>query len=381
MIGKYLNRYEPKKDDVPPGWDDWYVGGNAHASYKYVLNENGRTVQYGDRPEDYLNDVLTRKATEVIRTSAAAEDPFFLYVLPYNPHSPSVAAPRHEGMFASAELPRPPSFDEADVSDKPAFIRRLPQLNGEQIAYLEYEYRRRIASLQAIDDMVESIVATLRDTGQLDDTYVIYSSDNGFHMGQHRLIAGKDTAYDEDIRVPMVMRGPGVPAGSRIEALVGNVDLAPTIAEIAAAETPDFVDGRSFLPLLRDPDQPWREAFLIERRKLEEQLVRQSRYSGLTPQELDGSALFNGIRSADSLYVEYGSGERELYDLQADPFQIDNVIRKADPAMVATLSERLTALASCAAEQCRELEDLPLPDARPATGLHATAEDAGAHVE
>ena len=183
MIGKYLNRYMPEKDGVPPGWDEWHVGGNAHASYDYVLNENGQTVHYGNEPEDYLNDVLTGKATEVIRTSAAADEPFFLYVLPYNPHSPSVAAPRHEGMFANAELPRPPSFDEADVSDKPAFIRGLPPLDQDQIAYLEYEYRRRIASLQAVDDMVESIVGTLADTGQLDDTYVIYSSDNGFHMG------------------------------------------------------------------------------------------------------------------------------------------------------------------------------------------------------
>jgi len=381
MIGKYLNRYEPKHDGVPPGWDEWHVGGNAHASYDYILNENGRTVRYGSEPEDYLNDVLSRKATEVIRTSAAAEEPFFLYVLPFNPHSPSVAAPRHEGMFADAELPRPPSFDEADVSDKPAFIRDLPPLSQEQIDYLEYEYRKRIASLQAIDDMVESIVATLADTGQLDDTYVIYSSDNGFHMGEHRLIAGKDTPYDEDIRVPMVMRGPGVPAGARIEALVGNIDLAPTIAEIAAAEVPDFVDGRSFVPLLQDPDQPWREAFLIERRRLEEQLVRQSRFNGLTPGELDQAATFNGIRTRDMLYVEYGSGERELYDMRADPFQLANVIRKTDPALVATFSERLEALAGCAAGQCRGLEDLPLPGAQPATGLHATAKDAGVHVE
>jgi arylsulfatase A-like enzyme len=359
---------------VPPGWDEWHVGGNAHASYDYVLNENGQTVRYGSEPEDYLNDVLTRKATEVIRTSAAAEEPFFLYVLPFNPHSPSVAAPRHQGMFASAELPRPPSFNEADVSAKPAFIRRLPPLDNDQIAYLEDEYRRRIASLQAIDDMVESIVGALDDTGQLEDTYVIYSSDNGFHMGQHRLIAGKDTPYEEDIRVPMVMRGPGVPPGSRIEAVVGNIDLAPTIAEIATAETPDFVDGRSFVPLLQDPDQPWREAFLIERRRLEEQLVRQSRFNGLTPEELDQAATFNGIRTPDMVYVEYGSGERELYDLLADPFQLDNQIRGADPAYVAIMAERLAALASCAGEQCRRLEDLPLPEPRAA--VHAAMPEA-----
>jgi N-acetylglucosamine-6-sulfatase len=179
----------------------------------------------------------------------------------------------------------------------------------------------------------------------------------------------------------MVMRGPGVPAGSRIEALVGNIDLAPAIAEIAGADVPDFVDGRSFLSLLQAPGQPWREAFLIERRRFEEQLVRQSRFTGLTPEELDQAATFNGIRTRDMLYVEYGSGERELYDLLADPHQLDNVIPDADPALVAIFSERLEALAGCAAEACRELEDLPLPGARPDTGVHATAEDAGVHVE
>ncbi|MGH6917906.1 MAG: sulfatase-like hydrolase/transferase, partial [Geminicoccaceae bacterium] len=98
MIGKYLNRYVPERDGVPPGWDEWYVGGNAHVSYNYLLNENGRTVAYGDGPEDYLNDVLTGKAVQAIRNARAAGQPFFVYVLPFTPHSPSVAAPRHEGM-------------------------------------------------------------------------------------------------------------------------------------------------------------------------------------------------------------------------------------------------------------------------------------------
>ncbi len=374
MIGKYLNRYVPEKDGVPPGWDDWYVGGNAHPSYDYVLNENGRAVAYGSEPEDYLNDVLSGKAVRTIQDAAAAGQPLFLYVLPFNPHSPSVAAPRHDGMFADAELPRTPAFDEADVGDKPAFIRQLPPLEPKQIAYLTYEYRRRIASLQAIDDMVEDIVAALREAGQLDDTYIIYSSDNGFHMGAHRLIAGKDTAYDEDIRVPMVMRGPGVPAGKRIEALVGNIDLAPTLAEIAGVETPEFVDGRSFLPLLQDADAPWRQAFLIERRRLEEQLVRQSKFTSLTSQDLDQAAVFNGIRTADLAYVEYDSGERELYDVRTDPFQLDNVAGEADPALLAALSQHVAQLAQCTADLCRQLEDLPLPGLQPGGGLHAAAE-------
>jgi N-acetylglucosamine-6-sulfatase len=366
MIGKYINRYVPQRDGVPPGWDEWYVGGNSHLSYNYALNENGRMVTYGDRPEDYLNDVLTGKAVQVISNTSAAGQPFFVYVLPYTPHSPSVAAPRHEGMFTDVELPRTPAFDEADVSDKPEFIRRIPALDGERISRLEDEYRRRLRSLQAIDDMVERIVGALEAADALDSTYVIYSSDNGFHLGEHRLPAGKDFPYEEDIRVPAVVRGPGVPAGHRIEAMVLNSDFAPTFAAIAGIEPPDFVDGRSFLPLFDDPEQAWRESFLIERRQFEAQYVELGERLGMATAELDQSAQFDAIRTTGWTYVEYGTGERELYDLAADPYQLDNVVETADPALVAALATRLAELRTCGGAECRRLEDLlPTEDASP----------------
>ena len=366
MIGKYLNRYVPQRDGVPPGWDEWYVGGNAHPSYNYTLNENGRMVAYGDRPEHYLNDVLTDKAVQVIQDASAAGQPFFVYVLPYTPHSPSVAAPRHEGMFADAELPRAPAFDEADVSDKPDFIRRIPPLDEAQISRLEDEYRRRLGSLQAIDDMVERIVGALAATRELDNTYVIYSSDNGFHLGEHRLPAGKDFPYEEDIRVPAVVRGPGVPEGERIEAMVLNSDLAPTFAAIAGIEPPDFVDGRSVLPLFDDPGQAWRQSFLIERRQFEAQYVELAERLDMPAAELERSAQFDGIRTADWAYVEYGTGELELYDLARDPDQLDNVIDTADPALVAALAARLAELRTCRGAECRGLEDLvPVEGASP----------------
>ena len=359
MIGKYLNRYVPERDGVPPGWDGWYVGGNAHPSYNYTLNENGLMAAYGDQPEDYLNDVLTAKAVEVIRNASAAAQPFFVYVLPYTPHSPSVAAPRHEGMFADAKLPRTPGFDEADVSDKPAFIRMIPPLEEEQIGHLEREYQRRLRSLQAIDDMVTSIVEALQTAEVLENTFVIYSSDNGFHMGAHRLPAGKDFPYEEDIRVPAVVRGPGVPAGHRIEAMVLNSDFAPTFAQIAGIEPPEFVDGRSFLPLFANAEQPWRESFLIERRQFENQYLQLAERLGMPTEELDRSAQFDAVRTTGWTYVEYGTGERELYDLARDPDQLENVIATADPALVAALAARLTELRTCAAAECRRLEDLP----------------------
>jgi N-acetylglucosamine-6-sulfatase len=362
LLGKYINRYVPETDGVPPGWSDWYAAGNAHPSYDYTLNENGRIVAYGREPDDYLNDVLTRKAVELIETSAAARQPFFLYVSTYTPHSPAASPPRHKDLFVDAELPRPPSFNEADVSDKPAVIRNFPPLDEAAIAWLEDEYRRRLRSLQAIDDMVETIVGTLEATGELDRTYVIYTSDNGFHMGEHRLVAGKDTPYEEDLRVPMVIRGPGVPEGARIDAMALNVDLAPTFADIAGIEPPAFVDGRSFLPLLADPAQPWRRSFLIERRQLEEQFITLAEQQGMTAEQLDPHAYVDGLRTAEWSYLEYGSGERELYDVVQDPYQMQNLISEAAPTLLANLAERLDALAGCAGRQCRELEDLPLGD-------------------
>jgi N-acetylglucosamine-6-sulfatase len=364
LVGKYINRYVPETHGVPPGWSEWYAGGNAHPSYDYVLNENGRTVAYGREPDDYLNDVLTEKAVAVIETAAAAREPFFLYVSTYTPHSPAPSPPRHKDLFVDAELPRPPAFNEAEIGDKPGVIRGLPPLDQAAIAWLEDEYRRRLRSLQAIDDMVARIVATLDASGVLDSTYIVYTSDNGFHMGEHRLIAGKDTPYEEDLRVPMVMRGPGVPEGLRIEAMALNIDLAPTFAEMAGIEPPAFVDGRSFLPLLADPTQPWRQSFLIERRQLEEHFTAYAEQQGMTTEQLERHAYFDGLRTPHWTYVEYGSGERELYDLARDPHQLQSMIKSADPTLLAILAERLDALAGCAGQHCRELEDLPLGDGR-----------------
>jgi arylsulfatase A-like enzyme len=354
MFGKYLNGYQPASG-VPPGWSEWYVGGNAYRSYDYVLNENGRAVSYGSRPEDFLVDVIARKASDLIRRSAADGTPFFIYVAPFTPHGPSTAAPRHEMLFEDAELPRTPAFDEADVSDKPAVIRNRPRLRPRMLARLEDVYRRRLRSLQSVDDLVDSLVTALRQTGQLDRTYIVYASDNGFHLGDHRLLQGKNTAYETDIRVPFVVRGPGVPAGRRESAIVLNNDLAPTFAAMAGVRIPEFVEGRSFLPLLTARPAPWsRAAFMIERRGGRDAQEEPGDTDGLF-----GANSFNALRTRDHTYVEYATGERELYDLQRDPFQLDNIAASADPALVRRLSAWLKSLATCAGAECRATEDRP----------------------
>ena len=216
MIGKYLNRYVPETDGVPPGWDDWYVGGNAHASYDYTLNENGRIVRlrHASR-EDYLNDVLTRKAVGVIRGVGRGRRAVLPLRAALHAAQPvgRGAAPRGPVRATPSCRARRPSTRPTSATSRPssAACRRS---TSEQIAWLEDEYRAAPARrCRRSTTWSRRIVGALEATGQLDETYVIYTSDNGFHMGEHRLIAGKDTPYEEDIRVPMIMRGPGVPGG------------------------------------------------------------------------------------------------------------------------------------------------------------------------
>ena len=353
-LGKYLNQYTPEQDGVPPGWDDWHVGSDNNSNYNYTLNENGRIVAYGESPADYMTDVLARKSVAIIERAAAAGEPFFLHISTYAPHSPSTWAPRHDGLFEDVALPRPPSFDEPDVSDKPAIVRELPPMTGPQIAAMEFHYRSRLRALQGVDDLVESVVGALRRAGVLDNTYIVYTSDNGHHMGEHRMIAGKTTAYEEDIRVPLIVRGPGVAAGARIEAIALNNDLAPTFAALAGIEPPTFVDGRSLLPLFEDPARPWRHSFLIQRRELE-------------THEMTGGARFDAIRTDDWTYVQYGDGERELYNLTDDPYQLDSRIGRADPWFVELLATRLAELLNCAGGDCREIENRPVDAERTAS--------------
>jgi N-acetylglucosamine-6-sulfatase len=363
LVGKMLNHYLMKKFGALPGWSYVALVDNAHLSYDYdLLTHDGDLLHYGTQPKDYLNDVLTRYALEFLRQAAAEPEPFFLYVGTSNPHSPTIAAPRHLGLHQHAVLPRSPAFNEADRSDKPALIRSFPPLTTAQIDELTAEYRRRLDSLATVDEMVRDIVETLEATGELDNTYIVFTSDNGFHLGDHGLIAGKNTAYTTDTRIPLIVRGPGVRAGVVSDALIVNTDFAPTFAEIAGLTPPSSVDGRSFLPLLRDPDAAWsRQSVLLERRMPEEQLFNQARAAGIPIEEVERAARFDGLMTQEWLYVEYpGTGERELYELAADPYQLINVAKDAGPAFLTMLSERVAELVSCAGAECRRLEDLPV---------------------
>ncbi|MGH3343391.1 MAG: sulfatase family protein [Carbonactinosporaceae bacterium] len=365
LAGKYMNAYPlvTAPRHVPPGWDEWYagLGHQPYGQFDYRMLENGREISYGHRARDYGVDVLSRKATAFVRSSAERDHPFFLYLAPYVPHLPATPAPRYRDAFRGVHAPRTPSFGRP-VTDAPRWQRALPRLTPDQTAIIDRIYRKRLASMLAVQDMVSRLIATLRRTGQLDETYLMFTSDNGYHLGQHRLPAGKRMPYEEDIQAPLIVRGPGVAAGRKVRALATNVDLGPTLAELAGAQPPPFVDGRSLVPLIQGerPDQ-WRRAVLFEH------------FDGqrILPADPDGDRIckttngciqpprFTGMRTDRYTYVEYATGARELYDLRRDPHQLHNLAATADPALLRHLSRALHRLAGCRAGSCRVADRAP----------------------
>jgi arylsulfatase A-like enzyme len=317
LVGKYLNDYSVYgRHRVPPGWSWWAAIDSRpeESYYDYRLNENGRLVSYGSAPEDYSTRVLAEKAVAFLRR---AREPFFLYFAPVAPHLPALPAPRDRGSIPFAALPRTPSFNERDVRDKP--WRRLfwHRLRAGALRVLRRRIERQLESLRALDRAVGALVWTLRQRHLLRRTVLLYTSDNGFLWGEHRL-GGKLWPYEESIRVPLLVRVPWRSAwGRRDRHLVLNIDLAPTVAALAGARPELPEDGRSLLPLLHGRRPPWRRDFLVE-------------YLGRSQLHRDGSPPFVGLRSERFLYVEYGNGWRELYDLARDPFELRN--RAADPA-------------------------------------------------
>src|SRR5918999_1011697 len=352
-IGKYLNGYPgANRTHVPPGWTEWYgsIDPSTYRFYNYTLNENGRLVTYGSDPASYQADVYSRKAVDAVRRLAPAPAPLFLSVAFLAPHSGGprepddprgigtpVPAPRHRNRYAAEPLPQTPAFNEADVSDKPAGIRSRRPLTPQQVASVTENYRQRLESLLAVDDAVAALVAALRETGELERTLIVFTADNGFFHGEHRVLAGKVLLYEPSIRVPLILRGPGVPRGQHVAELVANVDVAPTIVDAAAARALRVTDGRSLLSLARDPGRRTGRDILIERGP------------GGNNQQI-----FTALRTPRYLYAEYSNGERELYDLVRDPYQLTSL--HGDPAhqrLRTWLAARLAPLRSCTGAACR----------------------------
>lgn len=380
LIGKYLNGFPNGAPSGyrPPGWTDFVtpIAGDPYGEFAYTLDVNGRGERHGVRPADYGTRVYLRHARDVVRAAAEADQPFFVELAVYAPHRPATPDPRDVGSRAGLALPRPPSFNEADVRDKPLWLQQVPPMTPGVIERSRELFERRRESLRAVDRGVVGLVDLLRRTKQLDHTYIVFTSDNGFHNGQHRLPAGKQTAFDEDIRVPLIVRGPGIARGSTNRALVGNVDLAPTFADLANRRPPPATDGRSLVALLLGHDRDWpRRSFLLEhwpeagtvsrdaRIPLEPpdndttdtpRPSRPPRHRGLV--DPDRIPEYRAIRTKEYTYVEYMTGEHELYDLRRDPHQLVNVYPRLRRATRLALTAEVAKLADCSGASCRHAD-------------------------
>ncbi|WP_054812693.1 sulfatase family protein [Nocardia arizonensis] len=371
MAGKYLNGLEHDPNHIAPGWDDWNAGVDnfLYSGYNYTLNENGRLVKYGVTPRDYETDVIRAKSERFITDAASSGRPFFWYAASTAPHFPIPPAPRHIPETRPTAAPRSPNYQEADVSDKPTW---LVDTAVERAATIELtndaDYTNRLGSLKALDEMVAGIVETLSRTGELDNTYLIFTSDNGYSLGAHRLTQ-KMAPYEESMRVPLAIAGPGIGPG-RTDAMALSIDLAPTILDWAGIPASDRVDGRSLRPVLGGDAASWRTDFAAEYGG-----AGYTGRDGIAQEQIPGTETplvyildmpsWVGVRNQDYLYVRWYERERpldereyELYDLRADPYQLTNLLatpegRAAHQDVVTALDRRLAELTACAGATCR----------------------------
>lgn len=358
LIGKYMNGYPKGKPNsyVPLGWSTWVglLSETVNQMYGYDVNKNGTVI----RSSVYQTDFLAAEATQFIRQSANADKPFFLFWVSSAPHRPNIPAKRHRSLFGATQYPRTPAFNEANVADKPDFLRFAP-LAPAVIADIDATYRDALRQLQAVDEAVRAMRDAVSSVGALGNTYFMFVSDDGGHDGEHRLggtvetgwiLGGKQLMYETDIRVPLLIRGPSVASG-RIddEHLVGTVDIAPTILDLAGLPVPAAMDGRSLRPLLGPaPPASWRQALPLAR--------------WLDPVQPDVAPAARGLRSRRYTWVKWASGERELYDNLLDPHQLSNVA--ADPSLAAVraaLAQRAGQLAACTGAGCRTAENQQTP--------------------
>ena len=356
QVGRWLNGYgsgSPSQVEIPPGWDEWFVPTASSAqSYRgQTINENG-LLRYVTR---YQTDVYAEKAIELIR---ATPSPFFLNMTFSAPHlgrpvdpddppslrSPS-PAPRHRDTFAGARLPTPPNFDEADVRDKPQDVFERRRLSDETIAAIRENWQQELESLLGVDEAIGQVIAELESQGRLENTLIVFVSDNGFMHGEHRLPAEKVWPYDESARVPLILRGPGVPRGLRLPQLTGNVDVVPTILDAAGAQAGITMDGRSLFELMDDPTLEWGREILLQ--------------SGFGA---NGVGPYAAIRNYGFLYVAWRhTGETELYDLRRDPWQMNNLSgRLAYTTAPRERRRRLEALRGCSGAACNQPPKLRL---------------------
>jgi arylsulfatase A-like enzyme len=407
LVGKWLNGYGALdgKGEVPKGFEIWrgLLDVSAYDYYNFVMNRDGKLRSWGDadfarklvefanievipgiegvadvfakltelfgpppydywgteEPDDYSPDVTGKVTENLVRAERKSRKPFFLWWSVAAPHREDVSttlmgrpgpdprpAPRYADESAGYELPRPPSFNEADISDKSSNLRdAAPPMTEEQIAQLELDYQGRVGSLLAVDDHVAKLVRTLRETDQLRNTMIVFLSDNGWLQGEHRVTGDKFLPFEESLRIPLVVRGPGVPKGQKVRGQVSNIDFAPTLVDVADADAGRRMDGVSLLPTIRDPSKRPERALEIE--------ALAPLFAGDIPINAWDQP-YTGVRTDRYTYVVWTeTGEKELYDLRQDPYQLENVAGDPGYAEIERrLAAKLAKLRDCRGKAC-----------------------------
>ena len=361
MMGKYLNGYEPAQKQggdqpyVPPGWTEWDVAGNGYPEFNYNLNENHQVRHYGNDPSDYLTDVLSAKGQDFITSSVNAHSPFFLEIATFAPHAPYTPAPHDANAFPGLSAPRTPAYDTLPANPPPWLANR-PPLTPQQQNRIDTIFRKRVQDVQSVDRMIAALQDTLVKAGVDGDTDVVFSSDNGFHLGEYRLPPGKMTAFDTDVHVPLVAAGPGIRAGQTVTEPAQNTDLCPTFEQLGGAAIPGDVDGQSLVPLLagqRPPD--WRTASVVEHHGPDTNPTDPDKpgKQGANPPS------YTALRTNTATYVEYTDGSKEYYERTTDPDELHNTAATLAPDRLAQLHGALTAMSSChGAAACQKADQL-----------------------
>jgi arylsulfatase A-like enzyme len=406
FVGKFLNDYGTlDPTEIPPGWDSWkaLIDQSTYDYYNYGMNLNGKVHYWGDpdyarqqmnlgtmaaqnapttfgefltlfhkafpvwdyfgwqRPKDYTMDVNGKMARDFVRNSVRSRKPFFLYYATPGPHAedtnhlqgvrPNAPGPdprppkRYEHTFDHVKLPRPPAFNEADVSDKASNVKDLPLMSEKQIQTVTDSYRGRLGVARSIDDQVGKIIKALKKGKEMRNTVIIFDSDNGYLQGEHRLAASKFLPFENSIRVPLIMRGPGIKVNRKLNGVSLDVDITPTILKAAGAKPGRVMDGISLLGAARNRARLPKRDIPME---AERPVFKFS--TPLTKFDLP----FYGVKTSRYKYVHWSFGDLELYDMKKDPNELNNIAGDPSKAAIVTrLEQKASRLSKCKGKACR----------------------------
>ena len=373
FCGKYLNGYsDAYVDHVPVGWDHW-LGMTCTSFFRPHFSVNGTLLKTSKTT--YQTDYIRDLAFEFLTEKRNKHKPFFVYLSPHAPHAPSLPAPRRANLFNNMTAPRNPSYNPDDdvQQQKPSWLKILPKLTQNQTDSIDEFYRNRLQAMLAVDEMLQNITDTLEKEGILENTYIFYASDNGQHLGDYRLPAGKRQAYDTDVKVPLLVRGPGVKAGVKNSQLVQSVDFLPTWVELAGANSPrnsKQQDGKSMVNILQGNrvDEMFRAAAIIEmyggsssmgstyrnypyfeRSRFWNNTCVAIRVTGSIPQIYGGS---------NYLLILWCTGEMELYNITTDPYELKNTVGQLNTQERIGLQELVVTLSKCAGSECYDMKQI-----------------------